>query len=431
MLLLDRTAGPGIGVQSTQGTDLPGVRPANLSNGAYTNPTVYAQQAEALASAQAASAGERAQAADRALQAAGDANTEARKSVPVGPVATEGALATAKAAADAAHQALEAAKLKVNAGGWMLAVTQAKAKLQRAETGGDNAEIVTARSELAEAKAGADVTAAVVRAKNAMDALEAAQHTVDQAPTGLDPSAPERVALQRAKESAAPALKDAATAKVHYWERQVQTAQSAHDEWRTQNPSLKTQGEPTALALTQAKSELDGAQGYLARFTAEATAEQPATGKGNRGASIFEMIAGGIEVGSGAAIAVGAGWTGLGAVGGGAMVADGAVRFAHGANDAARDEHTDPYLSQLVQAAGMSRGDANRVDALTGLLASLPAFYLSSVTAIKLAQSGLELRTAALAATSASSGLIMGVDAVTQAEIVLTGPPPSFPPYSD
>jgi hypothetical protein len=86
----------------------------------------------------------------------------------------------------------------------------------------------------------------------------------------------------------------------------------------------------------------------------------------------LDIIAGVGEVIGGVAVMAFAGWTGIGAVAGGAIALDGLLRLGHSVSDAARGTTTDTWQSQGFQALGASRDAANRIDTGLNLVATVP-----------------------------------------------------------
>jgi glutamate racemase len=120
-------------------------------------------------------------------------------------------------------------------------------------------------------------------------------------------------------------------------------------------------------------SRLSTTELYDAEAVKRALAPPEEKKESHRADSILEAVVGGLEVVGGVALGVTAGWTGVGAVAAAALIADGGTRVVHGVVDAAKDEKTDPYLSQGLQQMGVDQTVANRIDTGVGLTAGLVA----------------------------------------------------------
>jgi hypothetical protein len=104
---------------------------------------------------------------------------------------------------------------------------------------------------------------------------------------------------------------------------------------------------------------------------------------------VVKAIGGAVEMGVGA-VALSAGWTGVGAVVGGAAVVHGADTFQAGIRQAISGGEVDTLTSQGMQAVGVSRNVANGIDAGVGIVASGGAGIVKGVQMAGKASKGLE-----------------------------------------
>ncbi len=118
----------------------------------------------------------------------------------------------------------------------------------------------------------------------------------------------------------------------------------------------------------------------------------------------LDIVASAGEVIGGVALMAFSGWTGVGAVAGGAIVVDGLFRLGHGISDAANGTTTDTPQSKLFQAFGASQQTANRIDTGVSIAATVP----------------IAVGGAAITATRAASLIVKGVN-VASAAMVLDG----------
>jgi hypothetical protein len=126
---------------------------------------------------------------------------------------------------------------------------------------------------------------------------------------------------------------------------------------------------PTLKAVNEAKTLLDQAKEQRQKLEEELKPEQPKKSWWDRALDIAMGVG---EILGGIALMAFSGWTGIGAVAGGAIVVDGLFRFGHSVSDAVNGTVTDAPLSALIQKAGVSRETANRVDTGVNLLATVP-----------------------------------------------------------
>lgn len=127
---------------------------------------------------------------------------------------------------------------------------------------------------------------------------------------------------------------------------------------------------PTDLTVDQATKQLDAVRQQ--RQDLEEMLKPPAAPKQSGWDRALDIVAGVGEVIGGVALMAFAGWTGIGAVAGGAIVFDGLLRLGHSVSDAARGTTTDTWQSQGFQALGASRDTANRIDTGVNLVATVP-----------------------------------------------------------
>lgn len=169
-------------------------------------------------------------------------------------------------------------------------------------------------------------------------------------------------------------------------------AVSNHDAWVKANPGASTTTETSAGKTelvsndsTQAANGATGVAPTLEAVNAARTSLEQAQ-KEHRELEdqlkpkevgfwdrVLEVAGGVLEMVGGVVVMAMAGWTGVGAVLGAAMIADGAVRTAHSAADWANGTQTDAPLSALMQNMGMDRGLANGLDAGINFVATLAA----------------------------------------------------------
>jgi len=109
-------------------------------------------------------------------------------------------------------------------------------------------------------------------------------------------------------------------------------------------------------ALDAARSERDELQKQL---EAAEEAQKPKTGFWER---VLDVGGGVLEAAAGVALMAAAGWTGVGAVAGAALLAHGAANTIHSATDWANDTHTSKPLSRVLQNVGLDEGAADRID---------------------------------------------------------------------
>jgi opine dehydrogenase len=126
----------------------------------------------------------------------------------------------------------------------------------------------------------------------------------------------------------------------------------------------------TDLTVEQATKQLDAVKAQ--RGELEEMLKPPAQPQKSGWDRALDIIAGVGEVIGGVAVMAFAGWTGIGAVAGGAIALDGLLRLGHSISDAARGTTTDTWQSQGFQALGASRETANRVDTGLNLVATVP-----------------------------------------------------------
>ena len=126
----------------------------------------------------------------------------------------------------------------------------------------------------------------------------------------------------------------------------------------------------TELTVDQASKNLDAVKGQ--RDELEEMLKPPPQPEKSGWDRALDIIAGVGEVIGGVAVMAFAGWTGIGAVAGGAIALDGLLRLGHSISDAARGTTTDTWQSQGFQALGASRDAANRIDTGLNLVATVP-----------------------------------------------------------
>lgn len=126
----------------------------------------------------------------------------------------------------------------------------------------------------------------------------------------------------------------------------------------------------TDLTVDQATKNLDAVKGQ--RDELEEMLKPPPQPEKSGWDRALDIIAGVGEVIGGVAVMAFAGWTGIGAVAGGAIALDGLLRLGHSVSDAARGTTTDTWQSQGFQALGASRDAANRIDTGLNLVATVP-----------------------------------------------------------
>jgi opine dehydrogenase len=126
----------------------------------------------------------------------------------------------------------------------------------------------------------------------------------------------------------------------------------------------------TDLTVDQATKQLDAVKEQ--RGELEEMLKPPEQPKKSGWDRALDIVAGVGEVIGGVAVMAFAGWTGIGAVAGGAIALDGLLRLGHSISDAARGTTTDTWQSQGFQALGASRETANRVDTGLNLVATVP-----------------------------------------------------------
>ena len=126
----------------------------------------------------------------------------------------------------------------------------------------------------------------------------------------------------------------------------------------------------TDLTVDQATKQLDAVKQQ--RHELEEMLKPPPPPKKSGWDRALDIIAGVGEVIGGVAVAAFAGWTGIGAVAGGAIALDGLMRLGHSVSDTVRGTTTDTWQSQGFQALGASRQTANRIDTGLNLVATVP-----------------------------------------------------------
>lgn len=155
-------------------------------------------------------------------------------------------------------------------------------------------------------------------------------------------------------------------------------------------PSATPGGTPAQFTVDDGGKTFDDVADYQKWF---------ATPDVSRWDAGLEAVGGLLQTGIGALTTAGGvatGWTGAGvavAAGGALVTADGAARGAHGIEQLFTGKASDPYIAQGLQAAGVSRDVANRVDAGVGLATMLGGGW--SGTAKLLAGAGRARQTVA------------------------------------
>lgn len=148
----------------------------------------------------------------------------------------------------------------------------------------------------------------------------------------------------------------------------------------------------TDLTVDQASKNLDAVKQQ--RDELEEMLKPPPQPEKSGWDRALDIIAGVGEIIGGVAVMAFAGWTGIGAVAGGAIALDGLLRLGHSVTDTVRGTTTDTWQSQGFQALGASRDAANRIDTGLNLVATVP----------------VGVGGAALGAVKASSMLLKGVN---------------------
>ncbi|WP_129646206.1 NAD/NADP octopine/nopaline dehydrogenase family protein [Peristeroidobacter agariperforans] len=143
--------------------------------------------------------------------------------------------------------------------------------------------------------------------------------------------------------------------------------------------------------IATAKQLLDNAQQWRQEVHAALTPPPPPPKKSGWDYAL-DITMGALQTVGGVAIMWLAGWTGVGAVVGGAMAVDGAVRLGHSISDAANGTVTDAPISAGLQKLGMSRRWANTADTGVGLIVTVPAGGYGAYAG--LVKGGMALKTA-------------------------------------
>ncbi len=173
-------------------------------------------------------------------------------------------------------------------------------------------------------------------------------------------------------------------------------------------------GMPSAdLTVDQASKQVDAAK--QSRSELEEMLKPPPQPKRSGWDHALDIIAGVGEIIGGVALMAFAGWTGIGAVAGGAIVVDGLFRLGHSISDAANGTTTDTMQSKLFQSLGASQETANRIDAGVSLLATVPVGVGGA------AITALRASSIALKSVNVVGGLTVLDGAQAQARYMATG----------
>ena len=156
-------------------------------------------------------------------------------------------------------------------------------------------------------------------------------------------------------------------------------------------PGAASGGVPNSQTVAAAKQLLDAAKQSRDEVNLALTPVPPPPKKSGWDYAL-DITMGVPQTGGGVAMMWLTGWTGIGAVAGGAMALDGAVRLGHSISDAVNGTVTDAPISAGLQKLGMSRRWANTADTGVGLLVTVPAGGYGAYTG--LVKGGMALKTA-------------------------------------
>jgi hypothetical protein len=126
---------------------------------------------------------------------------------------------------------------------------------------------------------------------------------------------------------------------------------------------------PTLQAVNDAKAQLDQAQQQKQQLAKQLKPPKPHKSGWDRALDIAMGVG---EILGGVMLAVVTGGSGIGLVGGAAIITDGLFRVGHSVSDAVNGTVTDTPQSRLMQNVGVSRNAANRTDMGISLLATVP-----------------------------------------------------------
>jgi RHS repeat-associated protein len=140
----------------------------------------------------------------------------------------------------------------------------------------------------------------------------------------------------------------------------------------------------------------------------------------NRIAGAAKLVGGVAEAAAGVALGTATSWTGVGAVGGALVAAHGLDVAISGARQMVSGEDTSSFTSQAMQAAGVSKGKADLVDAGVSIVGSLGAGVATKAAArgaTALARAGTAAKTAETAGGEAVT-VYRGTANVAEREII-------------